>query len=199
MTVSFLKRVWLLVGLLFALQLAASTPESCLLFSLTAQQKARLGIVNTTNRVLDLAITNFSGETFFSKSISGNHNFFQLLDLAKMPGGEYSVKLTGLDESIEKKFIKTNATIQLVKEVKETPPSFRMMDDESLTISYFNSQKNTVNILLESSDDEVVFEEKGLLDMALSKKYSLKKLPRGEYTVKLNSGGRTYSYPIILK
>jgi hypothetical protein len=190
-----------IAGLVFSLCISAfvlaSGPESYLLFSLTSQNTARLGIVNTTNRDLNLSITNVSGEVFFSKAVSGKHNYFQMLDLNKMPGGEYSVKLSGLDETCMKKFIVTNSTVQLIKDEKESLPSFNLMNDKTLTVSYFNSQKNTVNILLEK-DNEVVFEDKGLLDMALSKRYSLKKLPGGEYTVKLKSGEKTYSFPLVL-
>jgi hypothetical protein len=199
MILSSHRAIWLLVSILITIRLTATSPESCLLFSITKQQTARLGVVNTSNRLLELEITNSSSEIFFSKSISGNQNFFQLLDLAKMPGGEYSVKLTGLDKSYEKRFMVTSATIQLMKEVNETPPVFRMLDDETITISYFNSKKDKINILLESGDDDVIFEEKGIFDLALSKKYSLKNLPRGEYTAKLSSGSKTYSFPIFLK
>jgi hypothetical protein len=192
------RTVWVLVGFLFTLQLMASTPESCLLFSLTSQQTARLGIVNSTKNLLNLSITNVTGEVFFSKSISGNQNFFQLLDLTKMPGGEYAVKLTGLEKSFEKKFLITNATIQLIKDEKESIPSFRMLDDKTLTVSYINAKKNAIKILLES-DNDVIFEERELVDIALSKRYSLKNLPPGEYTAKLYSGSNTYSFPIILK
>jgi hypothetical protein len=178
--------------------LAASTPESCLLFSLTAQNTARLGIVNTSNKYLNLSITNGSGEIFFSKSVSGQQNYFQMLDLTKMPGGEYSIKLTGLDKPLEKKFVVSNATVQLIKNETDPAPLFRLLDDETLTVSYINSHKNEVNIRLEK-DNDVVFEDKGLLDMALSRKYSLKKLPDGEYIVRLFSGEKTYSFPLVLK
>jgi hypothetical protein len=189
-------------GLFFCLSLtfslAAGTPESCLLFSLTSQNSARLGIINTSNRSVNLSITNLDGEIFFSKSVSGQKNYFQLLNLTQMPGGEYLVKLTGPDKTFEKRFVITNATAHLKKEEVETVPSFLLLDDAILTVSYINSHKNAVNIRLEK-DNETIFEDNGLLDIALNRRYSLKKLPHGEYTAKLLSGDKTYSFPLVLK
>jgi hypothetical protein len=190
----------LLTALFLSSALAATSPESCLLFSLTSQNIARLGIVNTSKHNLNLSITNVAGELFFSKVVNSGQNYFQMLDLTKMPDGEYTVKLSGLDSPLEKKFMVASASARLIKsnEESESVPLFRLMDNETLTVSYFNSHKNTVNIRLEK-DDEVIFEEKGLLDLALTKKYSLKKLPNGLYTFKLFSGDKIYSYPLVIK
>jgi hypothetical protein len=198
MITQYCKIAGLIVSLFLVTQIVASTPESCLLFSLTAQQTARLGIINTSNRVLELNIFNLNGEIFFNKSIPGKQNFFQVLDLTKMPRGEYSVKLTGLDRSLEKRFVITNSTVELIKEVPENLPSFLLTDDKVLVISYINSKKYVINISLESGY-ETIFEEKNILDIALSKRYSLKQLPPGKYTVKLSNGNDTYNFPLVLK
>jgi hypothetical protein len=55
-----------------------------------------------------------------------------------------------------------------------------------------------VNIYFEMNN-EVVFEERDIKDVQLSKKYSLKKLPKGSYNVKLYSDGNEYHYPVAIK
>lgn len=183
--------------ILFFFQITNATkPESYLLFSITSQNTARLGIVNTSKRFLELEIADDNGETIYSKKVLGKQNYFQLLSLANMPDGEYRVTLKNIDKIEEKKFIIKNSDAQLFTEQPETEPSFYMQDDNSLIISYLNSKEALVNIFF-IKDDDVVFEDRGLTGRAMSKKYSLKQLPRGEYTVKLYAGSKIYTYPLV--
>jgi hypothetical protein len=187
-----------IVCILPGIVINAADPNSYLLFSISSQNKARLGIVNTTKRNLKLEMIDKNGLLLFDKVVSGNQNFFQLLDLSTMPNGEYTVKLTrGIDDVVEKKFMVLNGIASVVKEREEVKPVFKLVDDNSLIVSYLNAKSNTVSIFFER-DEEVVFEDRGITDMPVSKRYSLAKLPKGFYTVKLYSGGNIYSYNLSL-
>lgn len=186
-----------IVFLFFIIQGKAISPGNCLLFSITSQNSARLGVINTGKRSLDLTITNTTGDTYFIKSVKGETNFFQLLDLANMPDGNYTVKLVDGENTTDRRFTVSNSLAKIIREEEETKPNFHMPDNQTLIVSYFNAHQNSVNIFF-MMNDEVVFEDRGLLDMALSKKYSLRELPAGKYEVKLYSGGQIYSYPLIL-
>ena len=70
-------------------------------------------------------------------------------------------------------------------------------DNQTLIVSYFNTHSYDVNIFF-MIDDEIIFKERGLSNIALSKRYSLRQLQAGNYTIKLNSGGYIYSYPLVL-
>ncbi len=172
-------------------------PENCLLFSITSRNTARLGVINTGRKSIDLTITNSMGEVFFTKSIRGENNFFQLLDLANMPDGNYTVTIADGNNTSEKRFSVTNSTAKTIKESEESKPSFIRPDDQTLIVSYLNTDLRPVNIFF-MIDDEVVFEDRGLTGMALSKRYSLRQLPAGQYTVKLYTGDQIYSYPLVL-
>ena len=186
------------VILFSALQsLHATTPETCLLFSITSQNTARLGIVNTSRKTLALEITNSEGKTFFSKSIQARQNYFQLFNLAELPDGEYKVKLSNFEQTEEKKFQIRNTMAEVIKEEAQQEPSFYLLDDKTLIVSYFNKDGGPVNIFF-MVGDEVVFEERGLTERALSKKYSLKQLPGGEYSVRMYASGKTYTYPLVI-
>jgi hypothetical protein len=178
--------------------IAGGKPSSCLLFSIAPGNKARLGVVNSSTRSMNLEILNVSGIAFFNKSISVNENYFQMLDLSKMADGEYTVKLKGSENEFEKKFVIRNKTAILTTKAKETPPVFQMIDDETLFVSYLNPDNKEVNIYFELNN-EVVFEDRGLKGSQLSKKYSLKKLPKGAYDVKVYSDGRVFNYPVAIK
>ena len=188
----------LIIFLLFISVCGKTTPpENCLLFSITSQNTARLGVINTSRKSIDLTITNSMGEVFFTKSIRGENNFFQLLDLANMPNGSYTVTIADGNNTSEKRFSVTNSTAKTIKESEESKPSFIRPDDQTLIVSYLNTDLRPVNIFF-MIDDEVVFEDRGLTGMALSKRYSLRQLPAGQYTVKLYTGDQIYSYPLVL-
>ena len=173
----------ILTGILFTVLFSVEIygggrPENCLLFSLTSGSKARLGVVNTSKKSLNLEITSSSGSVFFSKSISGGENYFQILDLSKMNNDEYLVKLTGSEKDYEKKFIVKNNTATLIKKEKEIDPVFQLINNETLVVSYPNVNNKNVSIYFELNN-EVVFEEREIKGTQLSKKYSLRKLPKG--------------------
>lgn len=173
-------------------------PESHLLFTISAQTKGRLGIVNKSNQNLKVEIVGIDEISLFNKKVSPNNNFFQVLDLSSMPNGEYCVRLTaGMDEIIEKKFNVQNGIASLVKKPKEVSPVFKLDNNTSLLISYLNANLNSVSIFLEK-DEEVVFEDRNIVDMPLSRRYSLSKFPKGFYVVKLYSGGKVYTFDLSL-
>ena len=172
-------------------------PDNCMLFSITSQNTARLGVINTSRRSVELTITNTAGEVFFTKSVRGEDNYFQMFDLSNLPDGNYSVNLSDGANTTNKRFTVTNSLAKIIKVNEDPKPNFIMPDDQTLIVSYFNVYSNDVNIFF-MLDDEVVFEDRGLTGITLSKKYSLRQLPAGKYTVKLYSGGQIYSYPLAL-
>lgn len=189
----------LLVALIIiAESYAGGKPSSCLLFSIAPGNKARLGVVNSSSRSMSLEILNVSGIAFFNKSISVNANYFQMLDLSKMADGEYTVKLKGSENEYEKKFTIKNKTASLIVKPKETAPVFQMIDNETLFVSYLNPDNKNVSIYFELNN-EIVFEDRNLQNAQLSKKYSLKKLPKGAYDVKVYSDGKIFNYPLAVK
>lgn len=193
LTTSFIIALFLLAD-----SFAGEKPENCLLFSIASGNKARLGVINTGDRSVSLEIVNNSGSTFFTKTISVNENYFQMLDLSKMIDGEYKVKLSGSNTDFEKKFEVKNKVATLIVKPKETPPRFQMIDNETLLISYMNPDEKNVSIYFELNN-EIVFEELNLSNAQLSKKYSLKKLPKGAYDVKVYSEGKVYNFAIAVK
>ncbi len=172
--------------------------DSQLLFSLTSESKARLGVVNKDNHVLDLEISDKNGEVFYSKSVQSGQNFFQLLSLTDMPDGQYQVILSGYECHYQKEFIIAKHKAELIFKTKVQEPTFQLINNNTLAVSYSNANGKTVNIFFEIND-EVVFEDRNISDRIVNKKYSLKQLPKGAYSVKLYSDGNIFSYPLVLK
>ncbi len=176
----------------------SNKPESCLLFSITSQNVARIGIINREKSNLELVISDENGAVLFSKKVSGFDDYFKLVDLTDMPEGDYKVKLIGGEKLYEKKFSVNDKTASIIKKKEDVKPVFKLLDEEILLVSYLNAKNNNINIFFELNED-VVFEERNIQGMPVSKKYSLEKLPPGDYVVKLYSGGIIYQYPLAVK
>jgi hypothetical protein len=193
----FLCIVLIAMSLLVNNFIAVAT-ETRLLFTISSEFKARLGVVNKENHSLDIEITNNEGDVFYSKTVSAGLNYFQLLDLTSMPDGQYNVKLTGFGTDVKKEFNVKSHKAELIIKEKVTQPSFHLLDNETLAVSYPNLNGKSVNIFFELNN-EVIFEDRNIVEKVVSKKYSLKKLPKGEYSVKLYSDGNIFSYPLVIK
>ena len=176
----------------------SGSPESCMLFSITSQNVARIGVINRDKSRVEFIISDDKGVPLFSKIVDGYDEYFRLFDLTDMPEGVYDVKLIGGDKVYEKKFSVEDKTATIIKKQEDIQPVFKLLDEEILLVSYLNSKNNNVNIFFELNED-VVFEERDIKGTPVNKKYSLKKLPRGDYIVKLYSGGKIYQYPVAVK
>ncbi len=190
--------VFIIIPLIISQSIYSNTPESCLLFTITEKNIARIGIVNTENHNLKLFIINKFGDEIFTKSVTGNEDYFKLFDLTGMPEGEYAIKLTGVEETLEKRFSIHDDIARVVKEKEEVQPIFKLINEDILIVSYLNAKMNKVNIFFELNDN-VIFEERNISDYPVRKKYSLGKLPHGNYVVKLYSGSKIYQYPLAVK
>lgn len=195
---SFLLSTWIILSLSISQSVYSNQPESCLLFSISEHNVARIGIINREKNNLQLSIYNETGTELFSQTVSAYKDFFKLISLSGISEGEYVVKLTGGGKAFEKKFTMNNTIASIVKEKEEIKPVFKLINEDILIISYFNAKNNKVNIFFEM-DDNVVFEERNITGTPVKKKYSLKRLEHGEYIVKLYSGSKIYEYPLAVK
>lgn len=172
----------------------ANSPESQLLFSLTTDNKARVGIINTSSHTLSLEIISKSGTVYFETSTKSGTNYFKLLDLSKMPDDEYIIRLKGLPQEITRRFVKNNSQISLKRQVK---PVFKVIDNEKLLIYYPNGSQKPVNITF-NQEGETIFENLAITDAVISITYSLKNLPKGSYTVDVSTEEETFKYELTV-
>jgi hypothetical protein len=174
---------------------AANSPESQLLFSLTSDNKARVGIINTSAQALTLAITNKDGEVFFETTAKSGTNYFKLIDLNNLTDGEYIVRMKGLNKEVRKRFVVSNKQITMKAEVK---PTFKITEEGTLLIYYRNSEQRPVDITF-YQNNEAVFETKSITDAVVSKSYVLNKMPKGSYTVTVVADNERFNYDLVIK
>jgi hypothetical protein len=73
------------------------------------------------------------------------------------------------------------------------------INDDMLSISFMNLDQGEVYLTLEDElpvNDEVtvLYEEKAKSDMSYQRIFNIKNLSKGEYTLTLTTGGKTYNY-----
>lgn len=172
----------------------SNPPETILLFSVTSAKIARFGVINPSNQNVVVQIVHSNGSIYLDQTIKQKSNFFQLLEMNKLPNGEYSVKITGTDKVIKKEFVKTDDKIEVL-EVYE--PKFSLI--EGGVNVYFKNNKGAEVLITLEQKDEVFFSDGPLKDKIINKRYSLVKIPNGKYTIKLNVSNETYTYELDVK
>ncbi len=187
------NQVLLCLLFLFSPKLLTGSTENVLLFSITSQNMARLGVINRCERNLNLEIADLQGRVLFSQTVQKEKSYFQLMDLSKMPDGRYNVKLTGNNENITRQFKVSNGKAEIILEAGEVPPSFQAVDNNTFGLIYRNTKNHVVHISFELNH-AIIFEERNLTDAPLRKKYTLEKLPKGNYTIKMYAGPEVYTY-----
>lgn len=183
---------FLFVILAFAIwipQLLANDPT--LLFSVTANNLGRLGVVNSSSKTLYLTIETSNGDEVFRKAIPKSSNYFEYQDLGKLPNGHYFVSLSGSGKTLRKRFEIEKNGIKVIKEL-EYDPRFRVVN-QVLYVQMANDNRSSVSLSLELND-EIVFEDKGMRDELINKKYSINSLPKGSYIVKLQVEGQLFKH-----
>jgi hypothetical protein len=190
-------KLLLLINCFFVSHLSSfcNPPETLLLFSVTSSKVARLGVINTTQQSLSVQIVKSDGDIYFNETIKEKSNLFQLLEMNKLPDGEYCVRVTGTDKVIKREFIKSQANVEVL-EVFE--PKFFNINNEMVNVFYKNPKGAPVNITIEQKD-EVLFSDGPLTDKQINKRYSLQKFPKGVYIMKFNVSGDTYQFTLDIK
>lgn len=176
--------------------------ESQLLFSLNAQGKIRLGIINTSRQTLNIEVLDKNGSILFEDRTKSGNNYFKILDLCKLDDGDYQVRLTGLKIEICRSFSVFKSQIKIASKKNETEsknePQFKVIDNKSVIVYYNNTEASQVRIDIELNN-EPVFQDVDIKDVNIVRKYSLVKLPAGEYVIRVYAGDHSYSYPIAVK
>jgi hypothetical protein len=197
-----MKKTCLFSGLLITLLTIAQIVhaidrESMLLFSMSGNSTARIGAINTGNSNLSLVLLNQQGDMLFSESIKKNANYFKFYDLSQLEDGMYALKLSGKEIDQVREFVVRGSNITIIKNVPEIKPTFIEQGKDYLFIVYKNPDQQKVSVSF-NKNGKAVFKDSGSSAMEFKKKYTLKDLDSGEYTVELNSSSKVYTYKLAI-
>jgi hypothetical protein len=164
-----------------------------LLFSLTADKKARVGVVNSGDKNIRLSLSNNKGEVLFNKNINKHSNYFKYYDLSKLPDGKYVFALSGYGRSTEKRIEIKKSEVIIVKE-KTAPKPLLYYNNDGFLILIWDSAANKLKKLTILNNNNVIYEDNLGYDDSIRKRYSLDKLGRGKYEVNFYAGDKLFTY-----
>jgi hypothetical protein len=191
-----MKRIVLFFHLiLFSLSGFSIDNDPKLLFSVNSQNKARLGIINSSDKAVKLVIENFSEEVFFKKMVEAGQNVFEFYDLSALPDGKYFVKASN-PKFEEQLFFTVAKGLVKVDKVNDNKPGFMLVSNEYLLVKFQNINGVPVTIQIKESGNLLV--EDTSTDEQLIKKFSLKELLPGEYEAILLINGKEFNYTFRL-
>lgn len=178
--------------------LKAAKPSGAeVLFSITADNRARMGCINQGDQVVRLELSDEAGTSVFSKKIDKHTDYFTFLDLKNLPSGIYILQTKGNDTTEFRAFRKTGEQILAIDIAKEISPQI-FHAGNLLQVAYQNLLNNTVKLSIEAGT-QTFFSDSDNSGSVFTKKYSLEELPRGKYNLKIETILHSYIYPIELK
>ena len=139
------------------------------------------------------------GNLLFFENIKKEH-YLKTFTMNNLPNGEYHV-LYENDSKINLAIVlKNNEGMLLVSDFSKI--SFKPMISQKgdyLSIGYTNPKFNNVEISINDEDGDELVEVSDLNDLIIKKTFNIKRLPKGNYTIKLRSGDKTFTNSIEIK
>lgn len=188
------KYIFILLSIFHFTQSKCVNRESMLLFSLTGDNKARVGVVNPGNRNIRLTVSKKNtGEILFNRYIDKHSNYFKFYNLSKLPDGRYVFTLSGYGKYTEKKIEIKNSEVVIVKE-KTDPKPLIYYNNDGFLILICDSTASKLRKLTILSNNNVIYEDNLGYNDSIYKRYSLEKLGRGKYEVNFFTGNKLFTY-----
>lgn len=181
----------LIIGLTFntyAIKDTTSTEDKSL-----EKKSAELMKINVpSNMDTYVSILNKEGSMIYSDKILKNNNDFRKYDFSKVKDGKYTFMTDTEYKSIEKTVLVKNNKLKLVNEKVNYRPVFNIKGD-ILSVNYMNSKESDIHISITGSS-LYHYEDFAGNNMMFGKRFNLKKLPEGEYSITLRAGWKTFNY-----
>jgi hypothetical protein len=145
-------------------------------------QSANLEIINLGTR-----------EIVYDDHLAAPYAHKAVYNLQALPEGKYSLVIEYGNYTHEKEILLTEGKTYLIKETSYIAPVFKTSGDGKLLVSYLNHSGENVNVSFLRNSENFFSDEIGILT-SFSRSYDLKNLERGNYSVVLKSGDKTFYY-----
>lgn len=166
-------------------------------FEQVGEQKVRLNLTNSENERPQLSIIDAEGHTLHSESIRKAGAFTKAYDFSTLQDGNYTIKLELKNRIVHQNAIVKDKKLTLGKSETTPKPVFNILENAfDVHISGIVDANVAVEIL--NSTDETVYQKTDKSVNGVARKYIMKNLPNGDYTVKVIINGNVYYQPITL-
>lgn len=168
------------------------------MYPIEGSKKAKVFITLPQSSGASITIKSMDGTlNFYSEEVPVNDPYAKVYDFSRLEDGIYKLVTETKHLLIEKTFEISKSNIRLVNESVRYLPIF-IEKEARLMINYFNEQQQPLAIKF-SDGKETFFEEKIDPTLNLSRVYNYSGLPKGTYTVYMDSGKEIFSYELKVK
>ncbi|WP_068474125.1 DUF3244 domain-containing protein [Saccharicrinis aurantiacus] len=185
------------LGVMLTLVLSVSAQESIVKVNKYLNSDySVVSVANPTQKSARLVIKDSEGEVVMKKSITRAAFSQEIIDLSNLNDGKYTAVLSNKNEElVEEQFALINnevsdATIMSAEELK----AFFRLNDNILYVSHIAFGANNFGISIEDAIGDQIFKKGFEGNSTYSGKFDISALPNGEYSVKIKSGKKHYSY-----
>ncbi len=142
-------------------------------------------------------IDNSQGESQFVTSVKGASHYSKLYNLSLLPNDDYTIKVKIGNEDFEKE-VKLNRSVpEVVTESTRFEPVFQE-GNNSLSLTVLNPEREKVSVSYWAGSDRF-FEDDIRTVNSFTRKYNLKELDPGDYSVEVVKGGQYYVHNFVVK
>ncbi len=187
-----------MLTLLFLAQAAAVSATDYMPFikiaTIPSEKKFSLTVTNLKE---DAAITLRDGQTgaiLIQKSAEAGVTFAKIFNLANLPTGPYYVSVkTSMQESVQPlNLTEYGVEADPSKIRKFYAPVIKVHDKKYVDVSYFAGKIDDVIVSIFDNNGATVFKERLDNVLLVEKRYDLKTLPWGRYTVQVETANDVY-------
>lgn len=205
MTMTMKKSLFQLALLLFAAgNLPASTAEKLpqINFSpIPAEQKFSLTINNLKEAASITLHDGDNGSILLTATAPKGQNFAKIFNLSQLPVGDYYVKITtSLQKTVQPiQLTKHGVIVDHANTKKSFAPIFRVESGKYVDLSYFAGKIAQVKVAIFDDNGKEVFSEDLDNVYLVEKRYSLKHLPWGSYSIQLRTNDEVFARSFELR
>ncbi len=157
-----------------------------------------VSFANLADKSAKFSIVDVEGVTIYKEWVSKEGYSQKVLDFSNLKDGEYTAVLSAkgaldVSKTFEVKDHKLVSAKQIVVTPEEVKAFFNIVEN-TLYVSHLSFGSNSFGISIDDAFGGEVYTNEFLGNKAYSGKFDISALPKGEYTVSINSGSKEYSY-----
>ena len=138
-----------------------------------------------------IQIKDESGSVIFKENVS-KPNGRRKYDLRNLPDGQYMIEISNSQKIITRNFNVNGSKVVLSEDVQTVFKPVINWSDRNLEINLLSSGKDVVISILDDDANEIFKQNHNT--MSIHRRYDISSLPKGEYTVKVTTAGRTFEH-----
>ena len=192
--------VLLTFGMLLLVSNVSAGNKDAAIKIINAEQKIfTLNIEGIKSKKYLIEIRDVYGSVLLQQKVSARKQSSKVYNFSKLPIGKYEIQIEG-DTYVRKQFV--NVLLQKIEvvaeeEVKIFKPSVEL-EENRIAFNMFSYKQNTVQVSILDTEGNLIFKEDIKDKLAIHKFYDLVEVPKGAYTVRIDTQGDSFYKSINL-